>query len=323
MKSKPLILIAVAALSLIGATSNYATADLRVAALTDQTQPVPDATYTGDIAGGGTVDFDVSPDADSVTRFRASDVPGRHVLGTCTSTWVATGNFPITDNTFELSGIQTITRFEFTGTFPAVQRAQGTVEVNDLNCYSDSLTWTATTATPMPAAQTITFPALPDTRINAGPVPLRATASSGLPVTYTSNTPAVCTTSGAQADLKAVGTCSITARQPGSNHFLAAAPARRSFSVMPKRTVTVKVRAQAHRSKLFVNVDPNLTDGRHWKFQVQAKAHGRWITLAKTYQTKGEEQTRTLNLAKGEYRVKVESRYGFAGTTSTAAQLRR
>ncbi|MGZ6708665.1 MAG: hypothetical protein ACXVFN_17190 [Solirubrobacteraceae bacterium] len=117
-----------------------------------QAQPVPGATYTGTITGGGNVDFDVASSGKAVTRFRASDVPGHAVLATCTSSWLGTGTFPIINNAFEASGIGTITTFEFKGTFPAPQQAQGTVEVNSLNCPSDTLSWVAsTTATPPPA----------------------------------------------------------------------------------------------------------------------------------------------------------------------------
>lgn len=49
----------------------------------------------------------------------------------------------------------------------------------------------------------------------AGPVTLKATTTSGLPVTYKSNTPATCTVSGDQLTLVAAGECSITASQGG------------------------------------------------------------------------------------------------------------
>ena len=49
----------------------------------------------------------------------------------------------------------------------------------------------------------------------AGPVTLKATTTSGLPVTYKSNTPATCTVSGDQLTLVSAGECSYTASQPG------------------------------------------------------------------------------------------------------------
>ncbi|MFG6488484.1 hypothetical protein ACG04R_17490 [Roseateles sp. BYS78W] len=49
----------------------------------------------------------------------------------------------------------------------------------------------------------------------AGPVTLKATTTSGLPVTYKSNTPTICTVSGDQLTLVAAGECSYTASQAG------------------------------------------------------------------------------------------------------------
>ncbi|RKS69224.1 CshA-type fibril repeat protein [Motilibacter peucedani] len=64
--------------------------------------------------------------------------------------------------------------------------------------------------------------ALPAT---AAPVTLTATASSGLPVTYASSTPAVCTVSGATLTVVAQGTCSLLARQAGDSTYVAASTA--------------------------------------------------------------------------------------------------
>ncbi len=84
--------------------------------------------------------------------------------------------------------------------------------------------------------QTITFPSLSDTALNAtAPVPA-ATASSGLPVTYTSDTPAACTIAGGTITLVTTGTCSITANQAGNDTFQPASPVARSFTVTPTPT---------------------------------------------------------------------------------------
>ncbi|CAM4089856.1 hypothetical protein [Roseateles saccharophilus] len=48
-----------------------------------------------------------------------------------------------------------------------------------------------------------------------GPYTLKATATSGLPVTYKSNTPSTCTVSGDQLTLVAAGECSVMESQPG------------------------------------------------------------------------------------------------------------
>jgi len=81
-------------------------------------------------------------------------------------------------------------------------------------------------------AQTITFPQPPDTALTAGPVTLTATASSTLPVSYTSTTLPVCTVSASSVTLVSAGTCSITANQAGNANFTAAAAVIKSFQVL-------------------------------------------------------------------------------------------
>ena len=85
----------------------------------------------------------------------------------------------------------------------------------------------------IPTRQTITFDPLADVEFQVGgvTVPLTASASSGLAVTLTSTTPAVCTVAGTTASVLAPGTCSITASQAGSAAFSPAPDVTRSFTV--------------------------------------------------------------------------------------------
>ena len=78
--------------------------------------------------------------------------------------------------------------------------------------------------------QTISFVG-PTTQIGPGTLASGATASSGLTVTLTSNTPRVCSVSGTNIVAVAVGTCSITATQPGNTTYAAATPVTQSFPV--------------------------------------------------------------------------------------------
>lgn len=80
-------------------------------------------------------------------------------------------------------------------------------------------------------AQSIDFAAPADRALGSGPVLLAASASSGLPVQFSSLTPAVCTVSGASVSLLAAGTCSIAADQPGDAAYAPAAQVVRSFAV--------------------------------------------------------------------------------------------
>jgi alpha-tubulin suppressor-like RCC1 family protein len=81
------------------------------------------------------------------------------------------------------------------------------------------------------ATQTIDFPVLVDRTLDATPFILGATASSGLPVSFSSLTPGVCEVSGASVNLKAVGLCSIAADQGGDEVYAPAAQVVRAFNV--------------------------------------------------------------------------------------------
>src|SRR5713101_5256947 len=79
-------------------------------------------------------------------------------------------------------------------------------------------------------SQTITFSQPPDVPVGT-PLTLVASADSGLPVSFTSDSPPVCTVSGLSVTTMAVGVCTITASQGGSADFAAAPDVTRSFQV--------------------------------------------------------------------------------------------
>ena len=83
-------------------------------------------------------------------------------------------------------------------------------------------------------ANTITFVAPAKKTLAETPVVVAATSSSGLPVTFTSTTIAVCTSGGPDGStitLVAAGTCTIRADQGGNGIYKAASPVNRSFTV--------------------------------------------------------------------------------------------
>jgi hypothetical protein len=79
------------------------------------------------------------------------------------------------------------------------------------------------------AAQTIAFGTLPDVPLTTPPFPVTATASSGLPVSFSAS--GACTSSGATVTLTGVGSCSMTASQAGDASYQAATPETRAFAV--------------------------------------------------------------------------------------------
>jgi hypothetical protein len=81
--------------------------------------------------------------------------------------------------------------------------------------------------------QKITFAALKTVTLGINPFTISATASSGLPVSFTSTTTAVCTLLGATVTVVDSGTCSIIASQAGNANYAAATPVSNSFIVVP------------------------------------------------------------------------------------------
>jgi hypothetical protein len=79
-------------------------------------------------------------------------------------------------------------------------------------------------------AQTIVFAAIP-AQTAGTTLALSATANSGLAIVFSSDTPKLCTISGANASLIAPGNCTIEASQLGNNVFATATPARQTIRV--------------------------------------------------------------------------------------------
>jgi pSer/pThr/pTyr-binding forkhead associated (FHA) protein len=91
-----------------------------------------------------------------------------------------------------------------------------------------------------PGNQTITFAVIPDQVVTAPPFAISATASSGLPVSFVSDTPLVCSVIGVTVDPLIAGTCTVRASQAGSVLWNAAPDVTRSFNVTA-RPVTFTV----------------------------------------------------------------------------------
>lgn len=86
-----------------------------------------------------------------------------------------------------------------------------------------------------PTSQSVDFPALADRFLANSPFTVAATASSGLPVTFTSLTPATCATGGADGatvTLSNPGVCTIAANQPGDASYAPADQVTQSFTVI-------------------------------------------------------------------------------------------
>ncbi|MEO7733394.1 MAG: Ig-like domain repeat protein, partial [Kofleriaceae bacterium] len=90
-----------------------------------------------------------------------------------------------------------------------------------------------------PAAQTLTFAALPNKLVTDPAFTLGATGgASGNPVTFTTSSVA-CSVSGTTVTLVSTGTCAIQADQAGNTEYSAAAPVTQSFTItLATQTIT-------------------------------------------------------------------------------------
>jgi hypothetical protein len=79
--------------------------------------------------------------------------------------------------------------------------------------------------------QTITFQPIGPQQLATGTLIAVATATSGLPVTFTSLSTGTCTVSGAQLSFLAAGTCTLRASQPGDQTYAAAPDVQQSFQI--------------------------------------------------------------------------------------------
>lgn len=86
---------------------------------------------------------------------------------------------------------------------------------------------------PGTTVQTISFGALADRTMGDAPFAVDALSSSGLPVTFSSQTPGVCSVTDTTVTLLSAGTCTIAADQVGNATYAAAPRVTRSFAVAP------------------------------------------------------------------------------------------
>ena len=84
------------------------------------------------------------------------------------------------------------------------------------------------------SSQTISFVPIGNQVSSAAPFAVTATASSALPVSLSSLTPAVCTLNGSTVTLVAAGVCTIQANQAGNGTYAPAAPVNQTFQVEAK-----------------------------------------------------------------------------------------
>jgi sugar lactone lactonase YvrE len=243
--------------------------------LTNPVQALTSATLAADSSAGLPVTYTSStPTVCSVSV----DVAQFLTSGTCTIVATQTGNaaysaaLPVTQSTIVTLATQTITftalgtqtagttatlsatsssngTITFGSTTPSVCTVSGTkanfltggictltASVPANNVYAAATT--SQSFTVIQKTQTITFSALPGSDLQGTVLTLTATASSGLPVSFTSLTPTLCSISGSTATLLQAGTCTIQASQSGNATYAAAPSVSESVTVIAAFTIT-------------------------------------------------------------------------------------
>ena len=148
-----------------------------------------------------TNNFVVSASGSAPISFSATGLPAGVVIsttGVISGTPTTTGTFPIVITAMNGSGLAT-------QNFVLTVAGQATQTISFAN----------------PGSQTFSSTA----------VALTATASSGLPITFSSLTPFVCGVSGPSVSMITIGTCTVAANQAGNTAYAAAALVTQSFGI--------------------------------------------------------------------------------------------
>ena len=226
------------------------------------TFPGAGATYTlGEWdAGCGTPAGDLCGTAEgsNVTKVQVSlkrNSDGRYWDG---SSWVVATEaasfraVPWNESTGNWSSAFSSASFSGSGSYTAIARILNKND-NEIGGGQDTGRVTRTFTIQAKQDQTISFPALANQTYGDADVQLNATASSGLPVSYSTSGP--CSLNADKVHINGAGSCTVTASQAGNANFNAAAPVNRSFMIA-KRAITVTADAQ---SKTYGVSDPALT----------------------------------------------------------------
>jgi len=187
------------------------------------------------------------------------------------------------------------------------------------------------------AAQTITFTQPANAYLTTTSVPLVATATSGLLVSFSTTSTSVCTVSGSTATIVGAGLCTITANQAGDANYNPAPSVTRSFTISKTaQTITFAKPANVvYGSVTTVPLVATSTSGLTVSFATTSSARictvsGSTVTIVgagscsitasqagNAIFSAAAPVTRILTILKGEQRVDCDKMYSRTLSSST------
>ncbi|MBS0631647.1 MAG: hypothetical protein JSS11_07010 [Verrucomicrobia bacterium] len=192
-------------------------------AATTATSLSPVGTYPITVTGGTAANYTFTPAAGTLTINQATATV---TLGNLAATYDGTAKSATAATT--PAGLTTVLTYNGGAAAPTAAGSYAVAAtVSDAN-YQGGATGTLTIAK---AANVITFGALGDITLGGQPFDLSATASSGLPVTFSVLSGPATLTNGRTVTVTGAGTVTIRAAQAGDANHLAATPVDQSFAV--------------------------------------------------------------------------------------------
>jgi hypothetical protein len=158
------------------------------------------------------------------------------------------------------SGVATLTGVDISefeqGSYPNIVEAN----FGAVTAYSGSSTMGTLTIVENLLPQTINFPAIPNKNVNSPDFNVSATATSGLPVSFSADGP--CTVTGTLVHITGDGLCTITASQAGDEEFDPAPDEDRAFDISKlAQTITFNAPAKATYGAKNLNLTATATSG--------------------------------------------------------------
>ena len=188
------------------------------------------ASYGGDSAYVGSTSAALTQTTSKSNQTITFAGPGTQYVGTNPTLTASASSLLNVSFTTATAGVCTVTSGGIL-TFGSAGTCTINADQNGNSSYNAASRVTQSFSVVPKNGQTITF-ANPGVQTVGTTVNLTATATSGLPVSFTSTTPGVCTvTSGGALSLVATGTCAINANQSGNGSYSAASQVGQSFSV--------------------------------------------------------------------------------------------